>query len=310
MSKQKRSKIGSLKHADHEYLRDNDFIHGGYRLNFNSFGKLLKSLFMFHNESFNVWSHLLGVCIFLAFLGYTIAWLGMPSKVLQLHIMDDLKLSIINTMNDLAYSAAKYENLIESRLVEIYQDAYSLTHELDDKVHSIYNKLSSENTTESMKPLLKKLEIMISEIDSQRYDWIDAYSDKHLSIQQVHRWPLFVYIVSAMICLMCSSIFHLFSAHSLMMNKMLSRLDYAGISILIAGSFYPMIYYAFYCFPRKIQVDYILVYLVGMSVAATITFVISFIPSFQSPSMRWFRGVLFVCLALLGIIPICHLYFL
>jgi predicted membrane channel-forming protein YqfA (hemolysin III family) len=26
--------------------------------------------------------------------------------------------------------------------------------------------------------------------------------------------------------------------------------------------------------------------------------------------MRWFRGVLFVCLAFLGVIPVCHLYFM
>ena len=310
MSKSKETEIGHLEGADHEFLRDNEFIHGGYRLHFNSFSKIMKSLFMFHNESFNVWSHLLGVCIFLALLGYTIIWLGMPSKVLQLHVVEDLQDSILKTMNNLAFNAAKYETLIENQLIEIYKDAYSLTHELEDKVHNIYNKISTGNTTESLKPLLKKLEFIISEIDTQKYDWIDAYSDKHLSIHQVHRWPLFVYIVSAMICLMCSSIFHLFSAHSMIMNKRLSTLDYAGISILVAGSFYPIIYYPFYCYPCIIYLVYIVIYLVGMSSAATVTFIISFIPSFQSPRMRWFRGVLFVCLAFLGVIPVCHLYFM
>ena len=310
MAKSKDAEIGHLEGADHEFLRDNEFIHGGYRLHFNSFSKIMKSLFMFHNESFNVWSHLLGVCIFLAFLGYTIIWLGMPSKVLHSHVVEDLQDSILKTMNSLAFSAAKYETLIENQLIEIYKDAYFLTHELEDKVHNIYNKISTGNTTEGLKPLLKKLEFIISEIDSQKYDWIDAYSDKHLSIHIVHRWPLFVYIASAMICLMCSSIFHLFSAHSLKMNLCMSRLDYAGISILVAGSFYPMIYYTFYCYPRKIYLVYYMIYLAGMSVASVITFIISFIPSFQNPSMRWFRGVLFVCLAFLGIIPVCHYCFM
>lgn len=310
MAKVKEEQIGKIEGSDHEFLRDNEYIHGGYRLHFNSVGKILRSLFMFHNESFNVWSHLLGVLIFVFLLGYTIIWLGMPAKVLQLHIIDDLKLSILNTMDDLANSAAKYESLIESQMIEIYKDAYTLTHELEDKVYSMYNRISSGNSTESLKPLIKKLESIMAEIDSQKYDWIDVYSDKHLSISKVSRWPIFVYIVSAMICLLCSSIFHLFSAHSLRLNYSLSRLDYAGISILIAGSFYPPVYYAFYCFPRKYYLVYIQIYLLGITVASTITFIISFIPSFQSPSMRWFRGVLFLCLALLGIIPIVHLFFL
>jgi adiponectin receptor len=249
MANVKQEKIGELEGTEHEFLRDNEFIVNGYRLHFNSAGKIIKSLFMFHNESFNVWSHLLGVLIFVFILGYTITWLGMPSKVLQLHIVDDLKLSILNTMNDLASSASKYESLIENQMIEIYKEAYTLTHELEDKVYSMYNRLSSGNSTEGLKPLIKKLESIISEIDSQKYDWIDVYSDKHLTIHKVSRWPVFVYIVSAMICLTCSSLFHLFSAQSIALNISLSRLDYAGISILIAGSFYPPVYYAFYCFP-------------------------------------------------------------
>jgi hypothetical protein len=47
-----------------------------------------------------------------------------------------------------------------------------------------------------------------------------------------------------------------------------------------------------------------------MTVLSLITFTISFIPSFQDASMRWFRGVLFLTLALLGIIPSVHLFFM
>lgn len=47
-------KIVSIHECEHEFLKDNEFIRHGYRAHFNSTRKLLKSLFMFHNESVNV----------------------------------------------------------------------------------------------------------------------------------------------------------------------------------------------------------------------------------------------------------------
>jgi hypothetical protein len=49
---------------DRQFLLYNKHINRGYRINFNTFNKLFKSLFMFHNESVNVWSHLIGMLIF------------------------------------------------------------------------------------------------------------------------------------------------------------------------------------------------------------------------------------------------------
>ncbi len=53
------------------YLRDNEFILRGYRIGFNTKTKIIKSLFMLHNESVNVWSHLFGMLVFIALLIYT-----------------------------------------------------------------------------------------------------------------------------------------------------------------------------------------------------------------------------------------------
>lgn len=39
----------------------------GYRINFDSYSKLTRSLFMIHNETINIWTHLIGGLIF-AFL--------------------------------------------------------------------------------------------------------------------------------------------------------------------------------------------------------------------------------------------------
>ena len=44
------------------YLRDNEYIITGYRANW-SVRDTLRSLFLLHNETGNVWTHLLGGCV-------------------------------------------------------------------------------------------------------------------------------------------------------------------------------------------------------------------------------------------------------
>jgi adiponectin receptor len=45
-----------------------DCLKSGYRIGFNSLSKILKSIFMIHNETVNIWSHLLGAIGFIAFV--------------------------------------------------------------------------------------------------------------------------------------------------------------------------------------------------------------------------------------------------
>jgi len=49
------------------------------------------------------------------------------------------------------------------------------------------------------------------------------------------------------ICLGSSAFFHLFKDHSPLYMTTLARMDYAGISFMIAGSNTPPIFYSFYC---------------------------------------------------------------
>ncbi|KAI6777165.1 hypothetical protein HG530_001110 [Fusarium avenaceum] len=53
-----------------EWRRDNAFILSGYRQSQNSYAHSFRSLFYMHNESVNIWSHLLGAIIFLASAAY------------------------------------------------------------------------------------------------------------------------------------------------------------------------------------------------------------------------------------------------
>ena len=59
------------------------------------------------------------------------------------------------------------------------------------------------------------------------------------------------FFLGATVCLGMSSMFHTLSNHSPTVSRVWHQLDYAGISCLIAGSFVPSVYYAFWCEPRK-----------------------------------------------------------
>lgn len=50
-------------HTAPTYMKDNEHITHGYRINFNTPKEIFKSLFMVHNESVNIWSHCLPAII-------------------------------------------------------------------------------------------------------------------------------------------------------------------------------------------------------------------------------------------------------
>jgi predicted membrane channel-forming protein YqfA (hemolysin III family) len=68
---QKRHYIG-LDFEAEEHAVYNPNIKTGYRIKFDSFGKVLRSLFMIHNETTNIWSHLCGFFIVLFMVVYVI----------------------------------------------------------------------------------------------------------------------------------------------------------------------------------------------------------------------------------------------
>jgi adiponectin receptor len=65
------------------YQQDNPFIRTGYRANF-AVSTCLVSLFRLHNQTCNVWSHLLGVPVFLALALYTYLFIA-PEDVRFIH---------------------------------------------------------------------------------------------------------------------------------------------------------------------------------------------------------------------------------
>ncbi|OCT45620.1 hypothetical protein CLCR_01722 [Cladophialophora carrionii] len=133
------------------WLQDNHYIHSSYRRASYSYSRSLQSVLHWHNESVNIWSHLIP------------ATLSLPCAVV------------------------------------------------------LYNAL---------KP---------------RYD--------HASMSDVIAMGCF--FGGAAACLGMSASYHTLSNHSPSVARFWNQLDYAGISLLITGSFIPSVYYGFWCHPVK-----------------------------------------------------------
>ncbi|KAI9319932.1 pPR-type GPCR protein [Dichotomocladium elegans] len=182
------------------WMQDNNYITAGYRPITYSYQKCLPTLFYLHNESVNIWSHLLG---FVVFLGLGIQF------------------------------------FLQRPFAE------SLT----------------------------------------RADYIYFYS----------------FMAGAMICLGFSAGYHCFCCHSEPVAAQWNRCDYAGIVMLIVGSFYPLLYYGFHCH-HTLHV----VYLIVITTLGLLTTAVVLLRHFRTPAYRWMRTGLFLALGLFGVVPTLH----
>ena len=57
-----------------EWQRDNEYILTGYRVNYKDHSDAIKSIVQCHNETFNVWSHLIGALSFAALILITVVF--------------------------------------------------------------------------------------------------------------------------------------------------------------------------------------------------------------------------------------------
>ena len=107
----------------------------------------------------------------------------------------------------------------------------------------------NEKFNNNIDMFIKFRDDIINKLDSEALAFVDLYH-KHKEGQHIFilsRWPIFIFLIGAVLCLTFSSIYHLFFLHSERIWKLLAKFDYAGISILIASSCFPHYYYIFYC---------------------------------------------------------------
>jgi adiponectin receptor len=145
--------------------------------------------------------------------------------------------------------------------------------------------------------------------DEEENDEGDGYvctHESHERYKQLHtflpRWPLSVFMLSAMACLGFSAIYHLFQAVSFETAVMFQCLDYAGICLLISGSNVPVLYYGFFCRPT-LQMTYIFL----VSLFGVLGFLVSVLPRFRPIKYRVLKCLMFITMGVFGVVPLAHL---
>ncbi|KAF9514463.1 hypothetical protein BS47DRAFT_1316810 [Hydnum rufescens UP504] len=130
----------------------------------------------------------------------------------------------------------------------------------------------------------------------------------HPYVLSVHRsvtWKdimgMYVFIGAAVFCLLSSATYHCLTCHSRDVAKRCHALDYAGIVVLIVGSFFPTLHYGFFCDPLPHNV-----YLACICSAGLVAAYIVLSPTYSTPTYRRARTTVFVSLGLVGIIPVTH----
>ncbi|KAL0543157.1 hypothetical protein IC582_018245 [Cucumis melo] len=285
-------------HALPAYLRDNEFILGHYRADWPMKQTLL-SIFSIHNETLNVWTHLIGFFLFLSLTIYTATKIPDVVDIHPLqHWPDVLKKADLHKLQE--------ELLTCLPSLPHFPDLQKLREELKTALPSL-DMLSSLSRWHVVELLYNCLPQRFSH-GNQTDDCVLRSMKEEvanmiapLAMRPITRWPFFAFLGGAMFCLLASSTCHLLSCHSERVSYIMLRLDYAGIAALISTSFYPPVYYSFMCYPFFCSLYMGFITLLGIA-----TILVSLLPMFQSPEYRTFRASLFLGMGLCGIAPILH----
>ncbi|KAB2002265.1 hypothetical protein ES319_D11G054800v1 [Gossypium barbadense] len=268
------------------FLRDNEYILGHYRSEW-PMKQILLSIFRIHNETLNVWTHLIGFFIFLSLTIYTA--MKVP-KVVDLHALQQ----ITDVLRKADLHKLQSEILTCLPSLPNIPDLHKLREELKTSIPlmDLIPSLSSWHVMEHLYSCLPELSSAGNHIDPHVLESVK---------EPITRWPFFAFLGGAMFCLLASSTCHLLSCHSERLSYIMLRLDYAGIAALIATSFYPPVYYSFMCDPFFCNL-----YLGSITILGVATILFSLLPVFQKPEFRSTRASLFFGMGMSGVAPIIH----
>ena len=217
-----------------DWQKDNPSIHTGYRSNYSSIQSVV-SIFQWHNECGNIWTHLAGVILFAMII----------------------------------YGPNSY--------------LYELRHLEAQQVPQVpMPEACRTPNPNGFNPLITTWCLLGS-----------------LSEEASH----LIFLVSAKLCLLGSTVYHTFSAHqSSDVVRFFNRLDYLGISFLITGSTFPFVFYVFHC-----DFTFRASYLLLMSMIGCSITVASFFRFWATASFRKYRALTYVIFGLLGAVPFLQL---
>jgi len=115
----------------------------------------------------------------------------------------------------------------------------------------------------------------------------------------------YCFLLSAIFCLLCSAIYHLFYCLSKRADEFFKRFDYAGISILITGSAFPPLVYGFYCQPFFAKL-----YLTLIGSTSVVVFFVSLGDKIHKEEYKKVKAFMYGGLGIFAGTPLIHLLYL
>lgn len=269
------------KDEAHEWADKNHYLFTGYRVNFSSLSLSVQSLFIRHNELMNIWTHLVAAVIFF----FLLVFVRVKFPVLiTLQISKDLE--AVNPMFTEAWNAfkAKFHGLASAK-----------DSALAGKLRSLRPAAGEDNYHDR---LVSFLEEKLASAD--RAAWL-----KQLYLSDLPTYPIEIFIVSAIICYLFSAVYHLFCDMEPRISKKLRSLDYAGVSLLISGSSFSIVYYLGYCHPKIVAFYGALIFTISFAV-----FLVSLSHRIHEPKNLSKKSAMYAALGLSNVAPMAHILWL
>ena len=293
-----------------------------------------RQMFMRHNETCNIWTHLVGIGIFVALIAsmacdwgrYRMprlpdAWPfgGESFESTKLAIcgrlqefataVEDTRRRIVDAsdepgerMSPTARDAARTLTEAATHLREHLwlQDNFDALRMTVDAAAASIVKTSYGLEHDTIESLNSELGNLYAHLELA-HDLICVAGKASRDLDVAPRWPVYVFLSAATVCLGMSTVCHTLTNVTERVSAILWRLDYVGIAWLIVASFFPIVYYPFMCMPT-----WRWIYLTGTVVFGTGTLAVTLLERFQAPRYSSMRAMLFCFLGGSGMFPIFH----
>ena len=307
--------LGSIDDArtQHEWLVYNEHIHSGYRINYHSWNILFRSIWQCHNETTNIWSHLLGVVAFVAFMVYIVS---KYSSSLSLDSQTSLPLSSSFFETKTSEIMRSRCELLNSAQMCVYLDRNGFLQDM----YSEYRKTDGIYTGVESTPQSR---LFVSYF--KHYDKISHIAQNHICSDslglleelkkfvvenlgtgksvELEKWPMVIFLGCAISCFMASSTMHLLWVRSLRVCNLTHNIDLSGISLMIFGSAFGMLHYVFKCENLYYWFYVTLQFLACAGILICINF-----KFFNTEKYQNLKVVLFVLQALISAVALIHWY--
>ncbi|KAH7021004.1 hemolysin-III related-domain-containing protein [Microdochium trichocladiopsis] len=126
----------------------------------------------------------------------------------------------------------------------------------------------------------------------------------HQQLRQALQFDLVlfgVFFAGLLACLTLSSAFHTFGNHSEVIRQCFLLGDLAGIILLTMTSFYPGVYYGFYCEPAIARFYWAMITIFGIG-----ALIVCLLPQCQRKPWRHVRTAILISMGLSGVVPMTH----